>query len=77
MRNPETKETALDSTSGAKTQRVAIFDEGQWRVADQEMEDSKVNLNQAELMTGREGTTMTEGAGGRMLGVSQTLARGN
>ena len=50
--NPETKEAAQAMTSRAKTQRVAIFDEGQWRAADQEIEDNKVNLNQAGLMTG-------------------------
>ena len=51
-----TKEPTQDLISGAKAQRTTIFDEGQWRDADQETEDSKATLNQAEPMTGGEGT---------------------
>ena len=51
VRDPEIKEPAQDSISGAEMRRSAIFDEGQWSIAGQEMEDTKATLTQAKPMT--------------------------
>ena len=51
LRGELTKEPNQDSISDAEVQRTPIVDEGQWKVADHEMEDSKASLNQAEPRT--------------------------
>ena len=55
VRDPEIKEPSQDSISGAEMGRSAIFDEGYWSIAGQEMEDSRATVTPAKPMTGGEG----------------------